>query len=81
MLAAGEHQMFEEMRATGLPGAFILCTDPIADRERHVGRRPVLMNDDHQAIAQHRSRAVNVQIVEARQRCHEDEASGESRNC
>jgi hypothetical protein len=46
MLAAREHEVFEEMGKAGLPELFIFGTDMIPDIDRHNRRFVVLMDNE-----------------------------------
>ena len=54
VVAAGEHEMLEEMSETGLARFFVFGANMIPQIDRHNRRFVVFMNDQRQPVGQHK---------------------------
>jgi regulator of sirC expression with transglutaminase-like and TPR domain len=63
MLAAAEHEVFEQVRESGFPGALILRPNVIPDVHRYDGRFVVFMDDQGETVPQNKLLERNIDIL------------------
>jgi hypothetical protein len=63
MLAAAEHEVFEQVGEPGFAGMFVLRPDVVPDVHGHDGRLVILMDDQGEAISENEFLERNIDIL------------------